>query len=75
MRSLRGGAYRSLWTGERQWEGLPGEFDFGQMGLVMPVDDTEGFVFYPALGLQRGQEYQVLCKARDFLVVGKLENA
>lgn len=64
-----------MWTGERQWEGLPGEFDFGQEGLILPVDGTEGFMFYPAFGLRGAQEYQVLCTTRDFLMISKRENA
>lgn len=73
--TLRGGAHRSLWTGEQQWKGLLGEFDFGQEGLVLAVDGSEVFMFYPALGVQRGQGYQVLCTPKDFLVLIEPKNA
>ncbi len=75
-----GDAYWVMWIGERQWEGLPGEFDVGQSGWVFATGETlrdEGvdvFIFSPTLGSESKRSYQVPCVTEDFLRFTTLEN-
>ncbi len=65
-----------MWIGERQWEGLPGEFDVGQTGWAYPRSKPAGaFMFSPAFGLKSDLSYEVLCVAEDFLRFTLRENA
>ena len=63
-----GNAYWVMWIGERQWEGLPGEFDLGQTGWVCPRSKPAGvFIFFPSFTSESAWSYQVPCVAQNFL--------
>ena len=70
-----GGNHWSMWIGEPQWKGTPGEFEFSQHGMAYPIDGTNGFLFRPIFGLQSNEGYHVYCTAESFLVVSTHGNA
>lgn len=54
-----------MWTGKRQWEGLPGEFDVGQAGWAYTRSKPAGFfIFAPAFAPDIAWSYQVPCVAK-----------
>ncbi|CAA9367027.1 MAG: hypothetical protein AVDCRST_MAG93-8056 [uncultured Chloroflexia bacterium] len=71
-----GGNHWSMWIGETQWKGTPGEFEFGQHGMAYPIDGTNKFIFHPTFGFgfQSAQEFRVRCTTESFLVVATRGN-